>query len=193
MFLSKNRIALVNPVPELGPKQPRVIAENRNNHRVTQRWLLLLSSRKENRQRLSSSVKIILWRMLIWVFQQRAVQETGLRKAGHSAEVVWFSARAWARVRQTGYKSQPASPSTTVCLCASYLNSLGLGFSSVKSLQDHADHRHSENLYMVTQSLTHKWCSIHITSPPVLSSQLSVCYLGLQVPSETVRWARATC
>ena len=37
MFLSKNRIALANPVPELGPKQPRVIAENRNNHRVTQR------------------------------------------------------------------------------------------------------------------------------------------------------------
>ena len=136
LFLSKNRTALANPVPELGPKQPRVIAENRNNHRVTQRWLLLLSSRKENRRCLSSSVKIILWRMLIWVFQQRAVQETGLRKAGHWAEVVWFSARAWARVRQTGYKSQPAFPPTTVCLCASYLNSLGLGFSSVKSLQD---------------------------------------------------------
>lgn len=34
LFLSKNRTALVNPVPELGPKQPRVIAEkNRNNHK----------------------------------------------------------------------------------------------------------------------------------------------------------------
>ena len=35
-------------------------------------------------------------------------------------------------------------------------NFLGLGFSFVKSLQDHTDHGHSENFHVITQSLIHK-------------------------------------
>lgn len=161
LFLSKNRTALANPVPELGPKQPRVIAEkSRNNHRGRQGnpEMTPASFTQEGKQAVS-----------LFLCQSYPLKDADL-SAPTENSTRNRSQRSWPlsrgsvvltksmgnRVRQTGYKSQPASPPTTVCLCASYLNSLGLGFSFVKLLQDPIDHRHSENFYVITQSLINK-------------------------------------
>lgn len=87
------------------------------------------------------------------------------------------------RVRQTGHKHQPASPPRTVCLWASYLTTLCLSFSFVKWLHDNLAHRCSESFKWDDNRAWHiKMLYTH----QFPTSQLSVHYLWLQVPSEMV-------
>ena len=161
LFLSKNRTALANPVPELGPKQPWVITEkSRDNHRGRQGNLEMTPA--SFIQKGKQMVSLFLCQSYplkdadLSAPTESSTRNRSQRSRPLSRGSVVLSKSMGNRVRQTGYKSQPASPPTTVCRCASYSNSLGLGFSFVKSLQDHVDHRHSESFYVITQSLTHK-------------------------------------
>ena len=123
-----------------------------------------------------------------------ATQGMGLPEACTSAQVTWFSADHGQQSHTDWAKSQPASLRIIANLWASSLTSLCLRFSFVKQIHDHLAQRSSESFKRDDNTEPDKeimFCMHPFPTCPLLSVQ---CTVPLTPgPSETGRWARATC